>query len=256
MRGKVMHKRILPRVHGFTYGIYYLCLPLSRLSAYSDGWRFGVDRFALTSFFRRDHGDRSGGDLNAWAKMLLEREGVNDVGEIMLVAMPRSFGHVFNPVSFWLCFAPDARNLRAVICEVNNTFGETHSYICLPNEGPVIDVGDWLEAKKVFHVSPFLPREGSYKFRFSVKGSHIGIWIDYYDAESQKKLLTALTGVLEPLNRASLRRAFWAHPAVALVAVTRIHLHAILLWLKKIKYFAKPQQLEPKTSTSEKMTNL
>lgn len=252
LRGQVMHKRLLPRVNGFTYGIYYLCLPLSAQAVYSDGWRFGMDRAALTSFFRCDHGDRSGGDLQAWAQNILASEGVTDIGQIMLLAMPRTFGHAFNPVSFWLCFSVKDKGLRAVICEVNNTFGETHSYVCLPEQGTVIGADDWLQAKKVFHVSPFLPRDGGYKFRFSIRDNQVGIWIDYYDAARNKQLLTALTGKLEPLNRNNLRRAFWAHPAVALVALARIHWHALRLCLKHIKYIPKPVQLKSKTSRTER----
>lgn len=254
MTGKVMHKRLFPRENGFTYGIYYLCLPLSGLKGPQGDWRFGIDRAALCAFHSRDHGDR-GGDLRGWAQGLLREAGVAADGEIMLLAMPRTFGHVFNPVSFWFCH--DAAGvLLAVICEVNNTFGETHSYICKPPAGGAIGKDTWMEAEKIFHVSPFLPREGRYRFRFVLDGDQVGIWIDYYDARKNKQLLTSLYGKLAPLTPAAQRRAFWTHPLVALTALIRIHWHALRLLAKGIRYIPKPLQKSEKTSVSGKLTDL
>ncbi len=256
MFGQVMHKRLFPKVNGFTYGIYYLCLPLSKIRDIPSSWRFGIDRPALSSFLTRDHGARDGGDLGVWARGLLKQAQVDTAdGEIMLLTMPRTLGHVFNPVSFWLCH-DSAGHLRAVICEVNNTFGETHSYICKPPAGGVIENETWMEAEKVFHVSPFLKREGRYRFRFALQGQQVGIWIDFYDAESKKQLLTALSGRLCPLTASSQRRAFWRHPLVALVAVMRIHWHAVKLVAKGIKYIPKPLQKPEKTSVTTNLTDL
>ena len=70
------------------------------------------------------------------------------------------------------------RQLRAVICEVHNTFGEQHSYICARADFAPLSPDEWLEADKLFHVSPFLPRNGHYKFRFALAGEKLGIWID------------------------------------------------------------------------------
>ena len=44
------------------------------------------------------------------------------------MTLPRVLGFVFNPVSFWLCYNNEQK-LIAVINEVNNTFGETHTYV-------------------------------------------------------------------------------------------------------------------------------
>ena len=87
-------------------------------------------------------------------------------------------GHVFNPVSFWLC--RDAGGaLRVVIAEVTNTFGDRHSYLCYRDDREPIERTDTLTATKIFHVSPFQPVEGGYAFRFDIRPDKIGIWIDY-----------------------------------------------------------------------------
>ena len=135
---KVMHKRLFPRENGFAYGIYYLAVPLTQIDGMQDGWRFGVDRFGLMSFFRRDHGPRDGSDLHTWIKKILHEQNLQDIdGDIVLVCMPRILGYVFNPVSFWLCH-DRAGALRAILCEVNNTFSESHCYLCAHADGRAI----------------------------------------------------------------------------------------------------------------------
>jgi len=250
-----MHKRLFPKTNAFTYGIYYLCMPLQNLAQYADGWRLGVNRPAVVGFHAKDHAERSKDtDLGAWARSVLQSSGLDiPHADISLMAMPRILGYVFNPVSFWFFHDADGA-LRAVICEVNNTFGETHSYLCAHADGSAIKGDAWLSAQKMFHVSPFLQREGSYKFRFDLQPDKTGIWIDYYDSAGSKQLLTALTGRRIPLTRQSLRKAFWGYPLVTLRAIFLIHWQAIKLVAKKIKYIPKPLQKKEKLSSTDNLT--
>lgn len=241
---KVMHKRLFPKVNKFTYGVYYLALPLpatplpSRLLSYRD----------------KDHGPRDGSDVGAWAKSVLKIYGLDALVEhMMLITMPRVLGYVFNPVSFFLCLDKE-KQLRAVICEVHNTFGEQHSYLCARADHAPIAPDEWLEADKLFHVSPFLPREGHYTFRFALTAGQLGIWIDYYDAQQNKQLITLLTGTFSPLDARSLRRAFWTHPLVTLKAISLIHWQAVKLFGKGIRYIVKPLQLNEKLTATRNLT--
>lgn len=243
--GKVMHKRLFPKVNGFTYGIYYIAMPLSMIN----NMPMKVERPGLLSFYRRDHGARDGSDLEAWIKSALKPYGISVNGEIVLVTLPRVLGYVFNPVSFWLCFDLQ-QNLRAVVCEVNNTFGETHCYICAHHDQRPITGDDWLHGEKFFHVSPFLEREGRYRFRFALKDSMLGIWIDHYAADGRLQLLTALTGTLRPMTRKNLNHAFWRYPLVTLKAIGLIHWQAIKLLVKGMAYVPKPVQNNEKVSRS------
>nr|MBI1231062.1 DUF1365 family protein [Cytophagales bacterium] len=251
-QAKVMHKRLFPRVNAFMYSVYYFVLPLSFLKQAPKPFRFNSP--GILSFYEKDHGAHKNESLDNWIEPILrEYQLDNIVNDISLIAMPRIFGYVFNPVSFWLCFDQD-RNLRAVLSEVNNTFGETHSYLCAHEDLSVISQDDWIEAQKLFHVSPFMHREGYYLFRFSIKHKNLGIWIDYYDDKGQKKLLTSLIGNLEPLTEKTIRRAFWTHPLVTFKTIFLIHWQAIKLILKGIKYVRKPKQIDQKLSTSKNLT--
>lgn len=241
---RVMHKRLFPKVNQFTYGVYYVALPLPATTLPS--W--------CLSFYNKDHGARDGGDLDVWARNILVDYGLNNlISHIMLITMPRVLGYVFNPVSFFLCLDKD-KQLRAVICEVHNTFGEQHSYLCARVDRAPLSPDEWLEANKLFHVSPFLTRSGYYKFRFALAGEQLSIWIDYYDAQSRKQLLTSLTGQLSTLNSRALRQVFWSHPLVTIKVVALIHWQALKLAARSIRYITKPAQLLDKTSATRNLT--
>lgn len=253
---KVMHKRLFPKVNNFTYGVYYLALPLSKLSNEITTANLAVNKFGLLSFYDKDFGAKDGSNLDNWIRQTLKKEGLDEVtDEVMLISMPRIFGYVFNPVSFWICL-DKKQNIRAVLCEVNNTFGETHNYLCAHEKGRIIKSDDWIEAKKLFHVSPFLKREGYYKFRFSLKEKKLGIWIDFYNTEGKKQLITSLIGNLTPLTKSNLRKSFWRHPLVTLKTIFLIHWQALKLITKGIKYISKPKQIKEKLSKNENIKKM
>ena len=240
---KVMHKRLFPKENAFSYGVYYLVLPLPATP---------VPGF-LASFHAKDVGKRDGSDPTHWIKNILAEYGLDHKTQnVILVTMPRILGYVFNPVSFYLCL--DGTNaLRSVLCEVHNTFGEQHSYLCANADHAPITPDQWLEAEKVFHVSPFLERRGDYKFRFDLKADKLGIWIDFYDARQQKQLITSLIGNFTPLTADNLRQAFWQHPLVAVKAILLIHWQAVKLMMKGIRHISKPEQIYQKITASRNL---
>ncbi|MCH2037020.1 MAG: DUF1365 domain-containing protein [Rickettsiales bacterium] len=249
---KVMHKRLKPKINQFTYGVYYIASPLSQLNQLSDGWRFGVNQTALLSLYAKDHGNRADDNLEQWIRDILSKYNVSEAdGEIILVCMPRVLGYVFNPISLWLCLDKQ-QQLRAVLCEVNNTFGETHSYLCVKPDHTIISSNDWLEATKLFHVSPFFERDGHYRFRFAYTDTSLGVWIDYCDDADNKQLLTSLVGSLTTYNRKNRQKAFWKHPLVTFKTISLIHWQALKLVLKGIKYVSRPVQDATRLSITKK----
>ena len=243
-----MHARLFPRKNAFRYGIYYAALPLSRLA------ELPLKRRGFLSFSPRDHGPCDGGELLPWAREVLARYDLSAAdGEIVLVCMPRVMGYVFNPVSFWLCH-DRAGGLRAVLCEVHNTFGERHTYVCAREDHEILTADDVLRGEKVFHVSPFLERAGDYTFRFEVDSARFGVWIDYFDGNGRKQLLTALGGKVVPLTAARLCGLSWRYPLVTMRAVLLIHWQALKLVAKGIKYVPKPLQRQDKVTRMGNLT--
>jgi hypothetical protein len=244
--GTVRHARLRPARNAFAYGTYFLMLPMRSLQAKGYG-ALARNRFAAMSFFDADHGDGRGperGGALAWLEALLESEGIDGAdGEVWLHCYPRVLGYTFKPVSFWYCHRRDG-SLRAVVVEVNNTFGERHCYLL---DRPRF--GAELQADKVFHVSPFCPVEGRYRFRFMVTPGHgrTVARIDYDDALGPL-IETSVSGTLEALTPASMRRALWQYPAMTLGVVARIHWQAVKLFFKKAPFFGKP--LPPSSLTT------
>ena len=151
----------------------------------------------------------------------------------MLQAFPRVLGYVFNPVSVWECL-DRAGQLIAVLAEVNNTFGGTHSYL-LHRAGEALRDGELLTAVKVFHVSPFNEVEGGYRFRFQLQHAVQVARIDYDDAEGEL-LLTSISGKARGWSVAALLGALLRMPLLTLGVITRIHWQALKLWLKGVPF--------------------
>ena len=140
------------------------------------------------------------------------------------MTMPRMLGYVFNPVSFWFC-RDRAGALRAVLCEVNNTFGETHCYLVHHDDRRPIEPDAWLEGRKAFHVSPFLPVEGGYRFRFRLDDEHAHVDVNYHDAQGLM-LATSVGGRREALDDRAVLRRFLGNPTMTLAVIVRIHWQA------------------------------
>lgn len=236
--GGMMHARHAPRENRFAYAMFTLCLPLSGLADAASPL-LGVNRPGLLAFHERDHGARDGSPLLPWMRALLHQHGVDEAdGEIVLQTMPRLFGFVFNPVSFWYCHDREGA-LRAVLCEVNNTFGEHHNYLVAHADRRPIAPQDVLRARKVFHVSPFLPVRGEYRFRFSRRGGYRAVSIDCWDA-GMLVLSTRLSGRDLPLGSASIVKALLRCPLLTFGVVARINWQALRLLARRIPWLRKP----------------
>jgi hypothetical protein len=237
--GPVRHRRLAPRPHAFAYPSFFLMLPMRRLREQPEPL-LARNRRAWVAFHDADHGD-GGPDALAWLEGLLAREGVEDAdGEIWLQCFARVAGHAFKPVSFWFCERRDG-SLAAVLAEVHNTFGERHCYLL---QGAGLQQGGEVQARKIFHVSPFAETRGRYRFRFFLRlegpQPRCLARIELDDEQGEPLLLTSISGELQPISRAALRRAALAQPLHSLMLVARIHWQALQLWAKRVPWFAKP----------------
>ena len=239
--GRVRHARLRPASNRFSYGAYFLRLPLRSLAVRPWSSRMlGINRAAPMSVLDRDHGD--GRPLLAWIDGLLAGHGITDAaGEIWLHTSPRVLGYVFNPVSFWFAHRADGA-LRAIVCEVNNTFGERHCYLLAHSDARPLAWGEEVSARKVFHVSPFCAIDGRYRFRFMLTHGDAPRFVGRidHDASDGPLLQTALSGALEPLTDRALLRALFGYPTSSFGVIARIHWQALRLWVKRVPFFSKP----------------
>lgn len=232
--GHVWHRRLRPVEHAFRYSGYFLMLPLRSLRTQPEAV-LRRNRRGWISFHDSDHGE-GGADALAWFEQLLHSEGIDDAdGEVWLHTFPRVLGHVFKPVSFWYAHRSDG-SLAAVLAEVNNTFGERHAYLLA---GPDLAWGREQMARKQFHVSPFCEVRGEYRFRFERSDKRTLVRVDLHD-ENGPLLQTSVGGTLHPLDRTTVRRAFFGTPLMTLGVIARIHWQALRLWAKRLPFHGKP----------------
>lgn len=235
--GFTWHGRLGDLKNAFKYKVGFVLLDLDENAR-------GPAFFSRTSgnFFGiidSDYGGPPGaGRSSVWVREVLASYDLKGVEKIFLLAQPRILGHVFNPVSFWLCYKNN-NSLLAVISEVTNTFGDRHWYISYNNDHSEILPKDRLNAQKVFHVSPFQPIEGRYEFRFDIRQDKIGIWIDLNHRSGGIK--TNLIGTRRKLTNLGIIKSVIFRPLGSRRVLGLIHWQALKLWWKGAHYRTRPE---------------
>lgn len=231
--GAVMHQRLRPRRHRLHYRLFLLLLDLDELDGIAArSWVFSRNRFNLFGFYDRDHGDGSSEPLRAQLERRLTAMGIEpDGGAIRLLTMPRVLGYVFNPISVYFCYRR-AGGLAAIVYEVNNTFGERHTY-AIPVSGDGTGTINQ-ECTKAFFVSPFLDMDMDYAFRVIPPEHRVGIAISGRDAGGPI-IVASLFARRAPLNDARLALAFASYPLLTLKVVAGIHWEALRIWRKGVR---------------------
>lgn len=234
---RISHRRLGRPAYRFVYALAYCLLDIDTLDATARRLQFfGHNRFNLWSFHDCDHGD--GGGLRAWAETCLRPFGVELCGgRIRLLTLPRVLGFVFNPISLWYCEHADG-SLRAVIAEVNNTFGERHSYV-LASGGEPLPAEARFEKAKCFHVSPFMGLEGRYRFALSAASERLRLVIHEYQRE-QPVMVATLAGERRVLNDRAILALILRMPWMTLKVVAAIHWQAVKIWWGGAELHRKP----------------
>lgn len=238
--GEVMHQRMHEPSYRFVYKVFSLYLDLDELAVLRRRLRFfSHNRFNLFSLHDRDHGPRDGSSLRPWLEALLaERDIELAGGEIRLLCFPRILGYVFNPMCVWYCRHADG-TLRAIVCEVRNTFGGMHHYV-LSSGGAPMDWGAEYWARKVFHVSPFIGPEAEYSFSFLEPAKRMRVCIDE-QVDDRSLLKASIHGRQFPLTDARLLYMFWRLPFMTLKVIAMIHWQALKIWLGGGRFYRSPK---------------
>lgn len=247
--GEVVHQRFAPKAHSLRYHIFQVLLDLDRVDDDLAATRLmSRNRFNLFGFYDRDHGpdlaDRAGPLRDRIAAMLRERAAWAEGDRLFLLAMPRVLGFVFNPISLYFVVAADDQ-VRTVVYEVNNTFGDRHSYVM-----SVRDAGKTIHQHggKRLHVSPFMETRGhSYDFDLIAPDETFILKIDLKKGE-QRMLFAGFTARREALSDSVLWRLFLGLPLMTFMVVAGIHWEAVKIMLKGIGL--KPKPPTPKSGIS------
>lgn len=243
--GEVMHARMKPVAHRFTYHVFSVLIDLGRLSeAGRQSALFSVNRANLLSFRESDHGPCDGTSLSEYVERILAPAGVDITGgRVLLLCYPRVLGLVFNPLAVYFAYNR-AGALVAVVYEVRNTFGQRHTYVAPVEPGQMSEAGLRQTRRKLFYVSPFNGMEMEYRFRLRPPTDEIALRILECDAEGP--LLSAtFRGDRKGLTSAALMAALVRAPWLTVKVVAGIHWEALRLWIKGMRLIPRPPAPEP-----------
>ena len=232
--GRVRHRRMEPVGHEFSYRMFMMYLDLEEVDRLFAGrWFWSSSRTALARFRREHHlGDPATGLEQSVRELVRKTTGSEPAGPIRLLTHLQYFGYCFNPVSFYYCFNAEDTVLETIVAEVNNTpWGERRCYVL----GPGMNVGKGgirrYQPVKQMHVSPFMPMDVDYDWRFSQPGRHLSVHMENH-REGKKIFDATLSLERQEISTASLARSLCFYPLMTLKVIIAIHWQALRLWLK------------------------
>lgn len=243
----VFHRRFAPKVYGFTSRIFMWHLDLDEIDAICRKIPFvSRNRFNLYSFRDDDHLYLGKSTLKENVTAYLEREGIETrPGRITLLTNLRTFGYVFNPVSFYFCYDASDDPL-AVVVEVHNTFGELKPFLLTRDDLQARRFSR--EYPKLFYISPFSDLDQRLEIKAELPGDRLAVYVNNYERGADRPFFrSSLTGHSTPLTSRSLLTYSLRFPLVTLKVITLIHWHALKLFLKKVPFHRKSQNPHQQT---------
>lgn len=243
-RGPVMHARMKPVAHRFTYQVFSILIDLDRLhEAGRLSPIFSTRRWNLLSFSQKDHGPRDGSALRPYLDRVLTKAGFARAHRVLLLCYPRILGFTFNPLSVYYCY-DEHDELTALVYEVRNTFGEAHTYVAPIGDGERQADCVRQERDKIFYVSPFLDMNMRYHFRLQPPGDQLKIRI--LETDGQGPILAAtFNGRRLPATSYHFLSLFLAMPLLTLKIVAAIHWEALRLYIKGLRIRQRPTPPPP-----------
>jgi uncharacterized protein len=239
--GVLRHRRFAPRGHEFSYRLFMVYVDLAELQQVFRGrWLWSAAHPAIAWLRRGDYlGDPAIPLDTAVRDRVAAEIGTRPTGPIRVLTHLRYCGFAFNPVTFYYCYDREDRRVQHIVAEITNTpWNERHAYV-LPDVGDAPVLRHRLA--KQFHVSPFMPMNLSYDWRFSQPGERLSVHMQ--DLEEDRKIFDAtLTLERREISSASLAIALIAFPFMTLRVVGAIYWQALRLWLKRIPFHSHPER--------------
>lgn len=244
--GWVRHRRYSPKAHDFQYPLAMLMLDLGAVRetfAKSPFW--SQERFNLISFKRKNYIQTAEGEEQsitlAVAEHIKKQTGESFSGRIVLLTHPRYLGFVMNPVSFYFCYADN--RLVHIVAEINNTpWDERFTYVLTPEPVDALKPHTVsFDFDKKFHVSPFMPMDMQYQWRFSLHLDKINIHM-LLKQQDDTVFDATMQAVQQEFTAKSMLRLPLVYPVQTVLVAVRIYWNAFLLYIKGVKFLNHPDK--------------
>lgn len=242
--GWVVHRRLHPMHHEFRYPVWMLCVDVDRLRRAEESrgrlapWLSVARRLSPLRLRPEDFIIHEGSVLDGVNRRLAVR-GYPPADQVLVLTQPRSWGMFFNPVNFYLCYA--AGRLAFVFADINNTPWDEHFAYVLDAREQEGELN--FRFPKRFHVSPFMPMDVEYQWRFRLEGNALQIAMRL-SREEQELFFAGLYLKPQPLDRAAVRRGALTYPLQNARTLARIYWQALRLYLKRAPFFPHPDRLQ------------
>ncbi len=233
--GHVFHARHAPERHAFRVPLFLVYLDLDEVETICDetlGW--SSRRFAPTRFRRADYlGPPERGLADAVRDRVAAQCGARPEGPIRLLTQLRYWGVVFNPVSFYYCFDPAGERVEWLVAEVTNIpWRERHAYVVPFGDGT-------MRLDKAFYVSPYLPMDLQYEWRFEPPGPSLAVGMSCL-RDGERVFDASLAMTRRPLRGATRAGVWWRHPWMGVRTVAAIYWQALRLRHKGARAHPRP----------------
>ena len=233
--GSVFHARLSPKQHKLNYNVFYLNINLKEIKNNSSPRLLSFNKFNLFSLYDKDHGPLNCKDIDVWIRTLIKKNNIKvKIKNIYLLSFPRVLGYVFNPLSVYSCLDKNHKIILQIY-EVHNTFNQRYFYL-VNNSFDKRNHNNIY--KKKFHVSPFMSMNGGYKFKSYLKNEKIKLIVEYFS--KKENFIASFSGTERKLTNYNLLVYFLKIPFMTIKIIVGIHLEAIILYFKGVKFFKCP----------------
>jgi uncharacterized protein len=238
--GTVRHRRFAVRAHELRHRLALAYLDLDELPALLGGLllepRPGPVRFRREDYLRADSTPLA----QAVRDTVETLTGTRPPGPIRMLAHLRTWGHCFNPVSFYYCMDPSGARVQEVLAEVTNTpWGERHAYVLSPRENRSSRVLAGGDVHKTLHVSPFMGMDHRYEWRMTAPARTLSIHIESH-RDGRLAFDATLAMERRELTRRSLAAMTARYPLGTLRVLALIYAHGLALKLKGVPLHPHP----------------
>jgi DUF1365 family protein len=226
-RTAISHVRQTPLKNAFTYRSYSWFVDVDDLPRLPPLLR------PLAEFRAGDHLGDPGASIRANVERYLRTEGIEpDGGPIHMLTSARVFGYVFNPLTLFWCYGTNGE-LRCVVAEVHNTYGERHCYLLRT------DPSGRASVPKAFYVSPFNDVDGEYRMKLPAPGERLAVSI-VLEREGHRPFVATMDGRRKPATLRNILAAAVAVPAAPMLVSAFIRLQGVKLWARRLPVVARP----------------
>ena len=245
-QGTIRHRRSFPVPHDFEYPIFLSYIDLAELKqAFGKHWLYSTSGRNVVEFRRSDFFGDAKVDLKQAVLDKVEQDtGQRPAGPVRLLTHLRQFGLSFNPVSFYYCFDADGQTLHSILAEITNTpWGERFAYALPVKSAQAHGTSlHWLFQKQ-FHVSPFLPMQMGYDWRFQVPAEHLRVHMDCFSQDepgTPKQFDATLVLRRLPWTSLNLSKSLLRFPFITLSVMWKIYWQALRLKWKRNPFYDHP----------------